>query len=286
MPRQVIGKIPEFTQEGEVLQRVNQEGVKEAETESIEEVLEEEKETPPESPTGEKPLGEESEEETSEEEVSEEETSEEEPEEDTSQDLTSQIEGLQREREKLLREIQELRRERRELKQQPQVEQPITQQEIDELKDLHPEDVALIERILRAKGYVRKDELEQELYKTIEQEEINKFLEKYPEFKPENDPDDRNWNALQEELKWYRKPENPRDIGKLLEKARASISVLTGERSSVSATKKRLEIASKGSGGGTTQRSSSARSFTPEEREAYRRGGWSDEEIAELEKNR
>jgi len=283
MPRQIIGKIPEFTQEGEVLQGVNQEGVKEAKTESIEEVLEEEKETLSESPTGEKPLGEESKEEAPE---SEGETSEEEPEEDTSQNITSQIEGLQHEREKLLREIQELRRERRELKQSTETSGAVTQQEVDELKDLHPEDVALIERILKAKGYVKKDELEQELYETIEQEEINKFLEKYPEFKPENDPDDKNWNALQEELRWYRKPSNPRDIGKLLEKARASISVLTGGRSNASATKKRLEIASKGSGGGVAQRSSSARSFTPEEREAYRRGGWSDEEIAELEEGK
>jgi len=271
MPRQKIGKIPEFTDEG-----IQEEGVKEPETlpEELEGLEEEvsgtEKDTPPESPPGEKPLGEE--------EVKEE------AEEDTSPEpevRPEDIEGLQRERERLLKEIQELRRERRELKQKPAVEQPITQEEVDELKDLHPEDVALIERILRAKGYVRKDELERELYEKIEQEEIEKFLEKHPEFKPENDPDDRNWNALQEELKWYRKPENPRDIGKLLEKARRAIQG-TGERSNTTATKKRLEIASQGGSSSVAQRSSSYTPLDEKKIEMLRRGGWSEEEIQEI----
>ena len=279
MPRQVIGHIPDFTSED----GVNQEEVKQPETESLEEeVLGEEKETLPESSTGEKPADE-----TSEEEISEEETSEEEVVgEDTGEEKVrpEDIEGLKKERERLLSEIRELRATRRELKTKPK-EEPITQKEIDDLKDLHPEDVALIERILKAKGYVSREELNRQLYEQIEQDEINKFLEKHPEFKPENDPDDRNWMALQEELKWYRKPENPREIGKLLEKARRAIQSPVSERSNLKTTKRQIEIASKGSGG-VAQRSSSSRPFTEEERNLYRRGGWSEEEIEELEKSR
>jgi len=177
----------------------------------------------------------------------------------------------------LLREIQELRKERRELKQRKRGVFTEEEPTKEELEGLSPEDTEWIDKILKNKGYVTRDEL----YRIIEQEEINKFLEKYPEFKPENDPDDRLWNALQEELKWYRKPENPRDIGKLLEKARRAIQVPTGGRSSLSL-QKRVEIASKGSGGKTTQRSSSSVPLSRDKIEELRRGGFTDEEIEEM----
>ena len=255
----VVGNIPEFTPEETLGKEIEE--VKEAPTE---EVVAEEKETPTEPPAEKEP-------------AEPEKVSEDIGDEKTALEIANQ--GLQEERVKLLKEIQELRGQRREFKREELIK---VEQKLDELKDLNPEDVSTIDRVLRAKGYITGEESRKMFYEAVKQEELGKFLEKYPEYKPENDSNDLNWNALQRELGFYRMPDNPHLIGEVLLRAHHGIAKAPSDRG-VETRKQQAKIAGIGSGG--VQRSSSIKSLDSEQREAYRRGGWSEGEIREIEKN-
>src|SRR5581483_10145847 len=123
------------------------------------------------------------------------------------------LKGLQEERVKLIKEIAELRGQKREIKKQ---ELATVDHQIDELKDLNPDDIKVIDRVMRAKGYMTKEEKNQMSYKAVEQDELGKFLNKYPEYKPENDPGDVKWTQLQNELGLYKLPSDARQIGTIL----------------------------------------------------------------------
>lgn len=191
--------------------------------------------------------------------------------------LEKQLTGLQQEKAKLLDELKHLRGTKRELKQEQLV---VVQKEMDELKDVNPEDSALIERVLRSKGYVSKDEVRKMYYKSVQDQVIAEFCEKYPEYKPENDSENINWNALNRELADYRMPESPHEIRRVLEKAHKAISPNVPD-TSIAVKKRTVETASAGAGG--TQRSSSSKSLTSEQRRMYEEGGWSKDEIAKIE---
>ena len=263
----IVGKIPEFTDDGSNagMQVITgdvglQEEVKKATATTQEQAVVEEKETPPEPPAENQPAeGETLSQDTAE--------------------LARAVSGLQEERVKLLREISQLKGTRRELKQE---QLTTVNQQIEELKDVHPEDVAIIDKILRSKGYVTKGEASQMFYDSVKQEELNKFLEKYPEYKPENDSSDINWSTLQRELKYYRMPDNPHEIREILERAHRSVVKVPSDRA-LPAKKRQVELAGVGAGG--TQRSSSVKTLIPHYREELSRGGWSEEEIKQIEKN-
>lgn len=271
MSDKIVGSIPDFTPDG----------VGTVDNRLIEDVQEEtlvEKDTPAAPP--------ESETETSEQLVQE--SGQKPVENNTFNDDTKelkQIQGLENERDRLLREIQALRGTRRELKEQEIVEvnkkiETIT----DGLEGVNPEDISLIDRVIRSKGYITKEEAHRMSYDAVKNEEVNKFLEKYPEYKPENDPTDLNWSALQRQVQsWYRMPSDPRQVGELLLKAHRDISKVPSDRGAIEVKKQQVKIASSGSSG--TQRSptkpvnehlsSLLRTHTH---------GWSEEEIKELEK--
>ena len=196
---------------------------------------------------------------------------------DDSSDLTKQIQGLQDERVKLLKEIQDLRGQRRELKRD---ELSRVEERIDDLQDVSPEDVKVIDKVIRSKGYLTREESQKMFYESVKQEEVDKFLEKFPEYKPENDPNDINWNALQREFSIFRAPDNPRLIGDRLERAHKSVARVTPDRN-VEAKRQQIRTASVGSGG--VQRSSSHKSLDPDKRAMLDRGGWSQEEIKRIE---
>lgn len=198
------------------------------------------------------------------------------------QSLVEANRGLQEERVKLLKEISELRGQRREIK-QDQLKR--VEQQIDELKDVNPNDVSLIERVIRSKGYMTKEESNRMFYETVKQEELNKFLDKFPEYKPENDPNDLNWNALQRELGYYRSPENPHQIADLLERSHKVIARVTASAPVSTATRQRqVQLASAGSGGSQRASQSVNQTLDPERKAMLKSGGFSDEDIASMEK--
>ncbi len=193
------------------------------------------------------------------------------------------LKGLQEERVKLLKEIVELRGQKREIK-ADQIAR--VEQQIDDLKDLNPDDVGLIERVIRSKGYVNKEEANHMFYKAVEQEELGKFLDKYPEYKPENDPNDLNWGTLQKELGFYKMPSNPKLIQEILERAHRAIpKVQSGP--SIPVQQRKVQVASAGSGGGAQRPSSNAvTAFDPDTRAMLKQGGFSDEDIKAMEARR
>ncbi len=244
----VIGELPQFTEEGT-------EEVKESPVEApIEEVpAEEVKETPS---------------------LPEEKPAEAEPKPQGDDVVVKQ--GLLTEREKLLQEIAELRKQRRDLRKEET--QEVITQVADKLDDLNDVDVLNIERVLKAKGYVTKEESQKLHYESVKNDELTKFLDKYPEYKPENDPNDLNWNSLQKEMSLYKSPSNPKQVAELLLKAHRNIATTVPVTETVA---KRIATAQKGAGG--TQRTSAGKSLPPNLRRAYEDGGWSEAEIKELE---
>ena len=203
------------------------------------------------------------------------------PEEVLNKAVTKATEGLRNEVVKLKRELATARGADRTTI-QSKIEK--TQEAIEDLKDVHPDDVNLIERVLRSKGYIKKEDSEKMYYETVKKEEINKFLDKFPEYKPENDPDDVNWNTLKTQLEsWYRMPSDPRLVSEVLLKAHRDIAKAPSDRVVVEAKKQQVKVASSGSSG--IQRSS-PQPNNPRLSSLLRTHmhGWSEEEIKNLEK--
>lgn len=195
-----------------------------------------------------------------------------------SQDEQRELQGLRTERVNLLKEITDLRGTKRDLKQE---ELRRVDERIDELKDLNPDDVSIIDRVLRAKGYITKQEASQMSYEATKTEELGKFLERYPEYKPENDSGDVNWTALQREISYYKMPEDPRKISEILERAHRSIAKVPSGQP-IAVRQRQIEVAGAGKGG--VQRPSESKSLDPHQRAAYAAGGWTEEEISQIEK--
>lgn len=267
MAQQIIGQIPEFTVDSSASPREGkQEEVKEP---VAEEGTEEEKGT--QEPPAEKP----SEEKKEEIQVA--------PTVDTqvqvdTQETNKALRGLQEERVKLLKEISELKGQRREIKQE-QIDK--VEKQIDDLKDLHPDDIATIDRVLRAKGYLTKEESQTMFYEAVKQEEITKFLEKYPEYKPENDSNDLNWNSLQREMAYYRMPLNPHDLFQVLERAHRMVPRTRSDLGDIETKKHAISVASTGSGG--SQKSSISKKLDSRYVDELRRGGFSEDDIKSME---
>lgn len=91
------------------------------------------------------------------------------------------------------------------------------------LKDVNPKDVEIVEKILQAGGYVKKDELQRENYETVKKRQVSNFIKKHPEYHPDNDPGDSKWTALRAEFNLYKLPKDASVIGELLERAHKSM---------------------------------------------------------------
>lgn len=158
----------------------------------------------------------------------------------------------------------------------------VAQEKLDELADVNPADIALIEKVIKSKGYVSKDELGKITYEQVKTQTLNTFLEKYPEYKPENDPNDINWKALQKELSFYRMPDDPAKITEILERSHKTVHPVVSDLN-IPAKKRSLQVASAGAGG--VQKSSSNKTLSSEMRRHYEDGGWTKEEIDNIEKS-
>jgi len=265
MPREKVGNIPDFEESNNDESKGNEE-VKEAETDEASA----KKETSEESSPKEKPADQE----------------EQQPNDEVSDDTGTEekaVAGLEQEKAKLLVDIQELRGTRRELREKEKPQEDIKKEPVTVPPEtpVNPEDREIIKKVIQEEGFVTKEEV----YKNTETEEIDKFLNKYPEYKPENDPTDANWTGLMREFRLYAKPKNPQQIGELLERSRKS-SQPAGE--AVNTTKAQEAVKTAGMGSGGSQRSSSSKSSLPagmsenEVREEYRRGGYKEKEIDEM----
>jgi len=104
----------------------------------------------------------------------------------------------------------------------------------------------IIDKILPQMGYVPKSELEKSTYKNIQNEAVDDFLEKNPEF-----DSDEKWTELMDEFSLYKLPATKKGISRVLERCKKEI---TGENESntevkILARQKKNQTASIGSGG-------------------------------------
>ena len=163
-------------------------------------------------------------------------------------ELQNEIIGLRTAREDLIKELKDLRGERREIKQREldRVDDKI-EQAVDDLKDVHPDDTKLIERVLRAKGYVSQGEVNKMLFNAKKQEVISSFLHEFPEYNPDANPD--KWESLKQEISLYREPATAEQYGVLLRRAHKMVNVASPSGPSVAVKKHQASVASAGSGG-------------------------------------
>jgi len=254
--------------EEELIPLVGEEEGKETEPEKGEE----EKETPSESSTEEKP-----EEETG----SDEDATSVKSEEPVETKKEWEAEGLQKAKDKLLEDIEALRLEKRALKGEPEKQVFVDKKEPD-LTDVAPADVELVEKILKAKGYVRKDDFQNLTYSEQIKAEQNSWLEKHPEYLPKNDPGDIRWGELSETFnRYYKMPSNPREMGKILDLIHSQIarpSLPKKSSAQVAAVKEKLKVTSKSSGGGA--KSSIRKNSSGVDRSVFK--DFSDEELEEM----
>lgn len=267
----VIGKIPEFTQDALPAEQ-GQEMVAESATQTGETQPVEEKETPSEPSPEQQPATEE----TPSEDVKSPEVKQLEKE---KQQILQEVAGLREARKEIISELGELRGQKKLAK---QAELDALQDKIDDLKDLHPQDVEVIDRVLKAKGYVSKESVNKMLYEARKQEEVAKFLEEFREYSEENDPDKKKFGPLLKEVSLYKEPEDPKMWGTILRRAHKALAQTQAPSDRNTIVKKRqIEIAGVGAGG--VQRSSSVKPFNSSMRQRLLDGGWSEEEIQKME---
>lgn len=159
----------------------------------------------------------------------------------------------------------------------------VTQQKLEDLTDVNPADISLIEKVLKSKGYVTKEEAQAVNYDTVQKQVLSTFLDKYPEYKPENDPENINWTRLVGEYGLYAKPKDPLQIANLLERSHKATIPVVSDRN-LPEKKRALQVASAGSGG-KGKSSSGGNTLTTQQRLMYEQGGWSAEEIEAMEKS-
>lgn len=89
------------------------------------------------------------------------------------------------------------------------------------------EDVAAIRMLAKKGGIAFKEDIEAARVATFqerEQEALDKFYQKYPEYDPQNDTDDKHFSSLKEALGIYKLPPDPKKWMPFLEKAHKDIT--------------------------------------------------------------
>ncbi len=200
------------------------------------------------------------------------------------------LEALKLQKESLMKEIVDLRRERRTVREEPLVVQAKSDNTV--VEGVNPQDVETIEKVIKAKGYVQKDELASMTYKEKEEAAKNDWLNKHPEYLPENDPDDKNWNALKSKVNsYFRAPANPAEVSLILDSAHAMLIPqqkplpVKGTAATAASQEKLKSTSMAGAGGSTTKdkpsvKTSSGKSIPKSM--AHHLIGFTDDEVKEL----
>lgn len=156
------------------------------------------------------------------------------------------------------------------------------------LKDVNPKDVEIVEKILQAGGYVKKDELQRENYETVKKQQVSEFIKKHPEYHPDNDPGDTKWTALRSEFNLYKLPKDAVKLGELLERAHKSLGGSIEDSSArlniqkakkILAQKKVNKVGQSSSSGSSG--SGKAKNVAPDKLKHFLKG-YSDEELHDL----
>ncbi len=165
----------------------------------------------------------------------------------------------------------------------------LTDQQKATLGKYQPEEIAALREVLptlaQEMGYVRQDELAGATYAEKSQEVLDGFLEKHPEYLPENDKDGLLWKAFTAEYGLYKQPSNPKDFAKIFNRIHTDVMGIkpAGPLPKVNAQQEKTKVAShagassKGSSSGNRAEKPSATGLRTDMLK-----GFSDEEKAEM----
>lgn len=159
------------------------------------------------------------------------------------------------------------------------------------LEKYKPEEIQSLREVLpylaEEMGFVRNDQLNANNYTEKASGELDAFLEKHPEYLPQNDKDNVLWGRFTQEYGMYKQPTDPRDFRKIFDRIHRDIFGIkaAGEtKPTVTAAQRKVTSASH-AGASTPPRSTV--STRPQSNTSGLRldmlKGFSDEEIAELE---
>lgn len=247
-------------------------------------------------------------------------------EEDADADATAQkereLEGLNKEEDKLDKNLSEIdedikatkkrivekRQARRDARTDSKEEGdvPDKDQEGDDLSDIADEDVTKMERVLKAKGYAPKAELQRDDLKKSQTAVEDSFYEANPQYKVDNDADDTLYNALQAEVKLFARPTSEAQMKQILKRAHAQVVIQFPSRfptktkrsatADTAGNRAKMNLAGTGtrnagpSGskkadvyGQTFNKGGQGGALTDVQKEHYRNNGWSEEEISEMD---
>lgn len=90
-----------------------------------------------------------------------------------------------------------------------------------------PEEISALGEVINVMademGFVRKDQLTSSTFQERSQEVLDTFLDKHPEYLPENDKDGTLWNAFKAEYANFKQPTNPKDFQKIFDRVHREV---------------------------------------------------------------
>lgn len=171
----------------------------------------------------------------------------------------------------------------------PAKKQELTDAQKEIIGKYKPEELAALRDVLpilaKEMGFVRAEELEQTSYASETQTQLDAFIEKHPEYLPENDPGNVMWERFKAEFAQYRQPANARDYAKLFAKAHREVFGIqaAGTLSTDTAARTKVEVASHaGAPASPAARSAPTRTAAPTGARFDMLKGFTPEEIAEI----
>lgn len=175
-------------------------------------------------------------------------------------------------------------------------------EDTDDLSDIDPETIKLLDRFTKAKGLVPKSELAKMSYQEQHKSAQEVFYAEHPEYLPENDTDDVLYNSLKTELSYFAAPTDPKLIPALFAKAHKHVVEQfpdkfkakdankkpsnNGDQINKSVRIKTQGIGGKSSGssgaGSDADKGATKKTYSDVQIRALEDGGWSQEEIKRL----
>lgn len=132
----------------------------------------------------------------------------------------------------------------------PAAKKDLSDQDKAVLGKYKPEEIAALKEVLpvlaKDMGYVRSDDLAGATYAEKSQEILDGFLEKHPEYLPENDKDGTLWTAFKAEYGLYKQPGDPRDFKKIFDRIHKDVFGIkpSGPLPKVNAQQEKTKVAS------------------------------------------
>lgn len=157
--------------------------------------------------------------------------------------------------------------------------------EDDVLKDYDPEEIAKFDRLMKAKGYVRKDELQAQTFQERADETFNSFMEEHPEYSPETEKGAVLWDQFKGEFQRYKPPQSVKDLKYTLTRVHETVFGVKPSAvnlNKITAGQQKIKVASHaGKTGGGRVDAPVQRTMTPEVRTDMLKG-FSEEDRKEM----